>query len=134
LLLLCFSPHPPPHPIPLGLPKLKIEECAARQQAHIDSGAEVIVGVNKFISAAAGETRGCSRPNTACGLTSNRSHSCGESNATASAGCASFMGIAGSRQLYAAFLPCLGMRPHWWEEGEGGGGWGVYISWRRRSW
>jgi len=36
-----------------GLPKMKIEECAARQQAHIDSGAQVIVGVNKFISAAA---------------------------------------------------------------------------------
>ncbi|KAK2075972.1 hypothetical protein QBZ16_001308 [Prototheca wickerhamii] len=35
-----------------GLPKLKIEECAARQQAHIDSGRQVIVGVNKY---AAGE-------------------------------------------------------------------------------
>jgi methylmalonyl-CoA mutase len=31
-----------------GLPKLKIEECAARQQAHIDSGKQVIVGVNKY--------------------------------------------------------------------------------------
>ncbi|PSC74957.1 methylmalonyl-mutase [Micractinium conductrix] len=31
-----------------GLPKLKVEECAARQQAHIDSGKQVIVGVNKY--------------------------------------------------------------------------------------
>ena len=31
-----------------GLPKLKIEEAAARRQAHIDRGEEVIVGVNKF--------------------------------------------------------------------------------------
>ncbi|CAG0898335.1 unnamed protein product, partial [Darwinula stevensoni] len=30
-----------------GWPKLKIEECAARRQALIDSGKEVIVGVNK---------------------------------------------------------------------------------------
>merc|ERR1719350_513706 len=30
-----------------GWPKLKIEECAARRQANIDSGKEVIVGVNK---------------------------------------------------------------------------------------
>jgi hypothetical protein len=33
-----------------GLPKRKIEECAARQQARIDSGSQVIVGVNKFIA------------------------------------------------------------------------------------
>lgn len=31
-----------------GMPKLKIEECAAKRQARIDSGAEVIVGVNKY--------------------------------------------------------------------------------------
>uniref|UniRef100_A0A8C3U6D9 Methylmalonyl-CoA mutase, mitochondrial n=1 Tax=Catharus ustulatus TaxID=91951 RepID=A0A8C3U6D9_CATUS len=30
-----------------GIPKLRIEECAARRQARIDSGSEVIVGVNK---------------------------------------------------------------------------------------
>jgi len=30
-----------------GIPKLKIEECAAKRQARIDSGSEVIVGVNK---------------------------------------------------------------------------------------
>lgn len=35
-----------------GLPKSKIEECAARQQAQIDSGAQVIVGVNKFVATA----------------------------------------------------------------------------------
>src|SRR6185369_17934264 len=31
-----------------GWPKLKIEEAAARKQAAIDRGEEVIVGVNKF--------------------------------------------------------------------------------------
>jgi methylmalonyl-CoA mutase len=31
-----------------GLPKLRIEEASARKQAMIDSGAEVIVGVNKY--------------------------------------------------------------------------------------
>jgi methylmalonyl-CoA mutase len=31
-----------------GMPKMKIEESAARRQAKIDSGAEVIVGVNKY--------------------------------------------------------------------------------------
>ena len=31
-----------------GLPKLRIEEAAARRQAKIDSGGETIVGVNKF--------------------------------------------------------------------------------------
>ena len=31
-----------------GMPKLKIEESAARRQARIDRGEEVIVGVNKF--------------------------------------------------------------------------------------
>ena len=29
-------------------PKLKIEECAAKRQARIDSGTETIVGVNKY--------------------------------------------------------------------------------------
>ena len=34
--------------IETGLPKMKIEEAAARRQARIDSGAETIVGVNKY--------------------------------------------------------------------------------------
>jgi methylmalonyl-CoA mutase len=34
--------------IETGLPKLRIEEAAARRQAQIDSGREVIVGVNKY--------------------------------------------------------------------------------------
>jgi len=34
--------------IETGLPKMRIEEAAARRQAHIDSGADVIVGVNKY--------------------------------------------------------------------------------------
>src|SRR5690606_25509271 len=31
-----------------GLPKMRIEEAAARKQARIDSGRDVIVGVNKY--------------------------------------------------------------------------------------
>ncbi|VDN15164.1 unnamed protein product [Dibothriocephalus latus] len=31
-----------------GIPKLRIEECSAKRQAAIDSGDEVIVGVNKY--------------------------------------------------------------------------------------
>ena len=31
-----------------GMPKMRIEESAARRQAKIDSGSEVIVGVNKY--------------------------------------------------------------------------------------
>ena len=31
-----------------GLPKMRIEEAAARRQARIDSGQETIVGVNKY--------------------------------------------------------------------------------------
>ncbi|MFC0269871.1 methylmalonyl-CoA mutase [Metabacillus herbersteinensis] len=34
--------------IETGLPKMKIEEAAARRQARIDSGKETIIGVNKF--------------------------------------------------------------------------------------
>ncbi|MDR1378074.1 MAG: methylmalonyl-CoA mutase [Synergistaceae bacterium] len=34
--------------IDTGLPKMRIEEAAARRQAHIDSGLEKIVGVNSF--------------------------------------------------------------------------------------
>jgi methylmalonyl-CoA mutase len=33
-----------------GIPKLRIEEAAAEKQARIDSGDEVIVGVNRFLS------------------------------------------------------------------------------------
>ena len=32
-----------------GLPKMRIEEAAARTQARIDSGEQVIIGVNKFV-------------------------------------------------------------------------------------
>jgi methylmalonyl-CoA mutase len=34
--------------IETGLPKMRIEEVAARKQARIDSGEEVIVGVNRY--------------------------------------------------------------------------------------
>ena len=36
--------------IETGLPKLRIEEAAARKQASIDAGQEVIVGVNKYLA------------------------------------------------------------------------------------
>jgi methylmalonyl-CoA mutase len=35
--------------IETGLPKMRIEEAAARRQARIDSGRDVIVGVNKYV-------------------------------------------------------------------------------------
>ncbi len=38
-----------------GLPKLRIEEAAARKQALIDKGEKVIVGVNKYVSDASDE-------------------------------------------------------------------------------
>ncbi len=38
-----------------GMPKLKIEEAAARRQARIDRGEEVIVGVNKYRAEEPGE-------------------------------------------------------------------------------
>ena len=34
--------------IEAGLPKLRIEEAAARTQARIDGGTQTIVGVNKY--------------------------------------------------------------------------------------
>ena len=34
--------------IETGLPKMKIEEAAAKRQAQIDSQAETIIGVNKY--------------------------------------------------------------------------------------
>src|SRR5690606_27909651 len=34
--------------IETGLPKMRIEEAAARKQARIDAGKDIIVGVNKF--------------------------------------------------------------------------------------
>jgi methylmalonyl-CoA mutase len=37
--------------IEMGLPKMRIEEAAARRQARIDSGREVRVGVNKYVRA-----------------------------------------------------------------------------------
>ncbi len=34
--------------IETGIPKMRIEEAAARKQARIDAGKDVIVGVNRF--------------------------------------------------------------------------------------
>jgi methylmalonyl-CoA mutase len=33
-----------------GIPKMRIEQAAAAKQARIDSGRDVIVGVNKYVS------------------------------------------------------------------------------------
>ncbi len=41
--------------IKAGIPKLRIEESAARKQARIDSGRDVIVGVNKYFSDSTGD-------------------------------------------------------------------------------
>ena len=43
--------------IETGLPKMRIEEAAARRQARIDSGRETIVGVNKYRLAARSAAR-----------------------------------------------------------------------------
>ncbi len=48
-----------------GLPKMRIEEAAARRQARIDSGEEVIVGVNRFASDVADEVEILRVDNTA---------------------------------------------------------------------
>ena len=40
-----------------GMPKLRIEESAARRQARVDRGEEVIVGVNKYRTDEAGHGR-----------------------------------------------------------------------------
>ena len=36
--------------IEAGIPKLRIEEVATRKQARLDSGKDIVVGVNKFTS------------------------------------------------------------------------------------
>jgi len=38
-----------------GMPKLRIEECAARRQARIDRGEDVVVGVNRYVAEEAPE-------------------------------------------------------------------------------
>jgi methylmalonyl-CoA mutase len=48
-----------------GMPKLRIEEAAARRQAGIDRGQEVIVGVNKYQSTHAGKVEVRAIDNTA---------------------------------------------------------------------
>jgi len=34
--------------IETGVPKMRIEEASARKQARLDSGQDILVGVNKF--------------------------------------------------------------------------------------
>jgi methylmalonyl-CoA mutase len=48
-----------------GMPKLRIEEAAARRQARIDRGAETIVGVNKYCSGEASAVQLLDIDNTA---------------------------------------------------------------------
>ena len=47
--------------IETGLPKLRIEEAAARRQAHIDSGKEAIIGVNMLRLEKADQARSARR-------------------------------------------------------------------------
>ena len=49
--------------IDAGIPKLRVEEAAARTQARIDSGRQPVIGVNKYSS------RGPTRRSTSCGWT-----------------------------------------------------------------
>jgi methylmalonyl-CoA mutase len=51
--------------IETGIPKMRIEEAAARKQARIDSGKDVLVGVNKFISGDAADIETLEVDNTA---------------------------------------------------------------------
>ncbi len=51
--------------IDTGLPKMRIEEAAARKQARIDSGQDVIVGVNKYQTREEGEIETLEVDNTA---------------------------------------------------------------------
>ena len=48
-----------------GMPKLRIEEAAARRQAAIDRGEETIVGVNKYQSGETAEVELLDVDNTA---------------------------------------------------------------------
>jgi methylmalonyl-CoA mutase len=52
--------------IEAGMPKLRIEETAARRQARIDRGEDVIVGVNKFKLAGRAEIDTREIDNTPC--------------------------------------------------------------------
>ena len=49
--------------IDAGIPKLRVEEAAARTQARIDSGRQPVIGVNKFVD------RRPTRRSTSCGWT-----------------------------------------------------------------
>ena len=63
--------------IDAGIPKMRIEEAAARTQARIDSGLQPVIGVNKYRP----ETRTKSRSSrsTTAGCAPSRSRSCGGS-------------------------------------------------------
>ena len=65
--------------IEAGLPKLRIEEAAARTQARIDSGAQAVIGVNKYPAATTRRRSTCSRSTTRrcgnCRSTSSRGSS-----------------------------------------------------------
>ncbi len=59
-----------------GIPKLRIEEAAARTQARIDSGAQAVIGVNTFrLDQSMGRTRSTSSGSTTTTCTASRSPS-----------------------------------------------------------
>ena len=49
-----------------GMPKLRIEEAAARRQARVDRGEEIVVGVNKYRSAARRPSRSSTSTTPRC--------------------------------------------------------------------
>ena len=65
--------------IEAGIPKLRIEEAAAKTQARIDSGRQPVIGVNLFRPDTPRRTSTCSRSTT---------RSCGPSRSPSSSGCA----------------------------------------------
>ncbi len=65
--------------IDAGIPKLRIEEAAARTQARIDSGRQPVIGVNKYRLDADEDRSTCSRSTT---------RRCGPSSWRSCAGCA----------------------------------------------
>ena len=67
--------------IAAGIPKMRIEEAAARTQARIDSGKQTIVGVNKY--RVDDEARSTSSRSTTSACASSRSPSCSACAASA---------------------------------------------------
>ena len=75
--------------IEAGVPKLRIEEAAARTQARIDAGEQTVVGVNKYKPAGRSRARRAARSTTP---------PCARCSSTSSSGCAASATRATSRR------------------------------------